>query len=268
VGHKGPGLGAKGSCTGVWLHCHPSVLYRLAARFCAVHALRRSLSQRPLTLVESLRAPAVARMSCTAPRRTARHEKDWLAPASLTASPASQDASRLVDVCRQSIVFESPAGLAACLAAIAADRDVDVARVKNRLDPAHNAGPSAGFRSLALNLRVITAEARRLGIEAHVAEVQLLLREFAELKVRPIAGARPACERPAERGPRPAPCARAGRGMREGTRRSASAAAPSALWPAAQPSQAPSTRPSSSQPCSSCARIFCPAGTASLGNQE
>ncbi len=97
---------------------------------------------------------------------------------------ASQDASRLVDVCRQSIVYEDTAGLAACLAAIAVDRDVDVARVKNRLDPFFDTAPSAGFRSLALNLRVVTADARRMGIETHVAEVQLLLREFAELKVK------------------------------------------------------------------------------------
>ena len=95
-----------------------------------------------------------------------------------------QDPSRLVDVCRQSIVFENASDLAACLAVIAADPDVAVARVKNRLDPAHNASPSAGYRSVALNLRLISAEARLLGIEAHVAEVQLLLREFAELKVR------------------------------------------------------------------------------------
>jgi hypothetical protein len=101
----------------------------------------------------------------------------------------AQDPSRLVDLCRQSIVFEDVASLASCLAVISADRDVDVARVKNRLDPAYDAAPTAGFRSLALNLRIVTADARRLGIEAHVAEVQLLLLEFAELKVPPIPSA-------------------------------------------------------------------------------
>jgi hypothetical protein len=96
-----------------------------------------------------------------------------------------------------------------------------VARVKNRMDPDYDAAPSAGYRcaplilhyecmhthtsmylcmftctqtrarahthtqcrNVALNLRIVNGEARRLGIEMHVAEVQLLLRSFAELKV-------------------------------------------------------------------------------------
>ena len=60
-----------------------------------------------------------------------------------------QDVSRLLDLCRQSIYFESLAGIAACLAAVARDPDVAVARVKNRLDPAVDSGPSAGYRNLA-----------------------------------------------------------------------------------------------------------------------
>ena len=46
-----------------------------------------------------------------------------------------QDPSRLVDLCRQTIVYPSPEGIAACLRAIAADPSVAPARVKNRLDP-------------------------------------------------------------------------------------------------------------------------------------
>jgi hypothetical protein len=34
-----------------------------------------------------------------------------------------------------------------------------------------------------VNLRVVTAETRRLGVETHVCEVQLILRPIAELKV-------------------------------------------------------------------------------------
>ncbi len=56
-------------------------------------------------------------------------------------------------------------------------------RVKNRLDPDYNAEESLGYRDVALNLRVVTAETRQLGSETHVCEVQLLLRAFAELKV-------------------------------------------------------------------------------------
>ena len=37
---------------------------------------------------------------------------------------------------------------------------------------------------MALNLRLTGVAARELGVETHVCEVQLLLRPFAELKVR------------------------------------------------------------------------------------
>ncbi len=52
--------------------------------------------------------------------------------------------SRLVDVCRQSLVFRDPAGLAQCLRAIRADPDVVAVRIKNRLDPAFDSAVSAG----------------------------------------------------------------------------------------------------------------------------
>ncbi len=38
--------------------------------------------------------------------------------------PSLQDVSRLLDVCRQSIVFEDLAGVASCLAAMRLDSDV------------------------------------------------------------------------------------------------------------------------------------------------
>ena len=91
--------------------------------------------------------------------------------------------SRLVDLCRQCIVFDELAGLAACLRAIRADPDVAVVRVKNRLDPAYDARRSAGYRSVALNLRVVGPLTEGLGVDLHVCEVQLLHRPFAELKV-------------------------------------------------------------------------------------
>ena len=62
-------------------------------------------------------------------------------------------------------------------------RQVQVVRIKNRLDPAYDSGRSAGYRDVALNLRVVTAEAMALGVDLHVCEVQLLLRPFAALKV-------------------------------------------------------------------------------------
>ena len=51
------------------------------------------------------------------------------------------------------------------------------------MDPDHKAAQSAGYRNVALNLRMVNVEAQKLGIETHIAEVQLLLKSFAELKV-------------------------------------------------------------------------------------
>ena len=70
-----------------------------------------------------------------------------------------------------------------CLKVIDADPDVHVVRIKNRLCPSYQAAQSAGYRDVALNVRIINAETKALGVETHVAEVQLLLKSFAEIKV-------------------------------------------------------------------------------------
>jgi len=92
------------------------------------------------------------------------------------------DISLLVDVCRQCIVFDSATQLLKCLRAIAADKEVIVERIKNRLHPDYNAKISAGYRDCLVNIRVVTESTCRMGIEGHVCEVQLLLRRFYELK--------------------------------------------------------------------------------------
>ena len=93
-----------------------------------------------------------------------------------------EDASRLVDVCRQCIVFDDLQGVSACLSKIAADTDVKLLRVKNRLDLAYNASLSGGYRDVNINLRFTTPAAALLGVETHVCELQLILRRIAELK--------------------------------------------------------------------------------------
>jgi hypothetical protein len=89
---------------------------------------------------------------------------------------------RLVDICRQSIVFKSIADLTACLRAIHCDPDVVLLRCKNRLDPAYDSQLSAGYRDVALNLRIVTPETVEFGVDTHVCEVQLILLSFAEQK--------------------------------------------------------------------------------------
>jgi hypothetical protein len=60
---------------------------------------------------------------------------------------------------------------------------LQVVRVKNRLTRFHNSAQSAGYRDIAINLRLSTPEAHRLGVASHVCEVQIILKAFADLKV-------------------------------------------------------------------------------------
>jgi hypothetical protein len=85
----------------------------------------------------------------------------------------------------QSIYFEDLDGVLRCLDAVAADPAVRLLRVNNRLHGGYDAALTAGYRDLSLNLRVETAETRRLLVHAHVCEVQLVLVRFARIKVCP-----------------------------------------------------------------------------------
>jgi hypothetical protein len=98
-----------------------------------------------------------------------------------------QDVSRLTDICRQCIVFDCISDLVECLRIIEADPEIMLLRIKNRMDPAYNAQPSAGYRDVALNLRIASPLTSSYAVNAHVCEVQLILLPFAEVKVRPFA---------------------------------------------------------------------------------
>ena len=137
------------------------------------------------------------------------------------------DVSRLVDICRQTIAFERPGDVLACLEALCADRDLDIVRLKNRMDEDLDSRHSAGFRpaigarktsvvgffccfsqlfflffaflplklgyhlslpyvqhcrSIIVNLRIRSEDTRKLEIDSHICEIQLVLRQFAEIK--------------------------------------------------------------------------------------
>ena len=96
---------------------------------------------------------------------------------------AFQDVSKLVDICRQSIIFETVIDLATCLDNIANDDDTVLVRVKNRLDPAYDSSLSAGYRDVCVNLIFSNDLAKNLGLERHICEVQLVLLSYAKLKV-------------------------------------------------------------------------------------
>jgi hypothetical protein len=93
-----------------------------------------------------------------------------------------QDPSRLLDVCRQTIVFDRLEDLVASLQVISTDEDVQILRVKNRMDPGYDAQDS-GYRDVAMNLRLGSTDAVCLGVDTHVCELQLLLLSTAMLKV-------------------------------------------------------------------------------------
>ena len=99
-----------------------------------------------------------------------------------------QDVSRLVDICRQCIIFRSVQDLQACISAISSDPSIVTVRAKHRMDPHEGASASsAGYRDIVLNLRLVSPRTMELGVETHVCEVQLILEFFARLKVPPHA---------------------------------------------------------------------------------
>ena len=102
----------------------------------------------------------------------------------LRLSVHTQDISHLVDICRQTIIFDDLSSLAECMRIISGDTEARVVRIKNRLDPAFNTARSAGYRDLALNLKVANEETLGMGLEEHVCEVQLILLPMYQLKVR------------------------------------------------------------------------------------
>eukprot|EP00291_Cryptomonas_curvata_P000851 CAMPEP_0172185550 /NCGR_PEP_ID=MMETSP1050-20130122/20237_1 /TAXON_ID=233186 /ORGANISM="Cryptomonas curvata, Strain CCAP979/52" /LENGTH=748 /DNA_ID=CAMNT_0012859559 /DNA_START=169 /DNA_END=2415 /DNA_ORIENTATION=- len=93
-----------------------------------------------------------------------------------------QDVSRLVDLCRQNIVFCDTQDIATCLHTIRMDPDILVVRIKNRLDISYNASMSAGYRDVMINLRISNELTKALGVDRHLCEVQLIPLLFAELK--------------------------------------------------------------------------------------
>lgn len=92
------------------------------------------------------------------------------------------DVSRLLDICRQQIVFHSMGDLVRCLGQIADDGGVRVVRVKNRMSRGYDANSSMGYRDVQVNLRFANKHVMRYGLETHVCEVQLVLLEFAKFK--------------------------------------------------------------------------------------
>jgi len=94
----------------------------------------------------------------------------------------SGDPSRVCDLVRATLVFESFEGLCDGLKTIASDETVCIDRIKNRFDSSYPAEQSAGYRDVSLVVRIRTIESRAAGTDMHLCEVQLQVAPLLAVK--------------------------------------------------------------------------------------
>mmetsp|Transcript_34016 Transcript_34016/g.79456 ORF Transcript_34016/g.79456 Transcript_34016/m.79456 type:complete len:1594 (-) Transcript_34016:73-4854(-) len=98
--------------------------------------------------------------------------------------------SKLLDMCRETLYFESVAGIEACLKDLETDAMVDVVQVKNSMravGEGSRGGESgrlrAGMPFVKVNVRMAGSEqARGLYVDTHVCELLLVLTDIARLQ--------------------------------------------------------------------------------------
>jgi hypothetical protein len=93
--------------------------------------------------------------------------------------------SCLLDLCRDRIVLESVTELEKVLRELHRDPSVVIVRIKNYMHTHYDGTDTAGFRCIVVNLRIDTPLTRMLGIELHVCELQLMLRDVYEAVCSP-----------------------------------------------------------------------------------
>lgn len=92
------------------------------------------------------------------------------------------DASKLIDLVRGSVGFETVDELALYFGRIVADRRVVVLSIKNRFASDYDSRLSAGYRNLALTLVIVDDFTLENQVEEHVCELQLGLSAHQKLK--------------------------------------------------------------------------------------
>lgn len=90
------------------------------------------------------------------------------------------DASRLTDLARETIVFETPADIAKCLRAMVDDHEIEIVRVRSTLDPRGPAAWWAGFKAVYVKLRIVNDVSRNLAASSHVCELILTLKSISQ----------------------------------------------------------------------------------------
>lgn len=100
------------------------------------------------------------------------------------------DASLLLDVCRELLVFQDLTDLLAMVKRLRQDPELIIVRIKNRLDPEYNSENSAGYRDVLVNVRIENHESIKLNVKYHVAELQLIPRDVYERRCNDVDDAR------------------------------------------------------------------------------
>jgi hypothetical protein len=89
------------------------------------------------------------------------------------------DVSKLCDLVRQRIVFDSLTDLCRCLEEIFRNPRLKVVCLKNRFDTDADMSRTAGYRDVLVRLCVCTETTEEVGVSGHVCEMQLAHREMS-----------------------------------------------------------------------------------------
>jgi hypothetical protein len=88
------------------------------------------------------------------------------------------DVSKLTDIVRQLIVFQSLGDIHACLECIAQNDEIEIVNIKNGYDPLSDAAEIAGFRDVVVSLRIISKSTVFFCLTRFVCQLQLCHFEF------------------------------------------------------------------------------------------
>lgn len=89
--------------------------------------------------------------------------------------------SRICDIVRERIIFDSLEDILTCVNMIANDPDLHIIKITNRFDPDADISTTAGYRDVVLKLRVVSEATNILGVSGHCCELQLAQREIVSL---------------------------------------------------------------------------------------
>jgi hypothetical protein len=89
----------------------------------------------------------------------------------------------LVDLTRTAIVCDSLEQVEFLAETFLADKEVSIKRCKNRFHPKYDSTATAGYRDVAFNMKLKSAEAVELGLDGMIFEVQLLIKDVHDVKM-------------------------------------------------------------------------------------